>query len=96
MAKFRFTNNAVNDLTNIWDYMLEIWSEKQAEKYYKSIISTCAKIAEKPQIGKEYNEIYPELKGKKHLCTLFSIAKWKINPLRSSEFYTKKWILRIN
>lgn len=65
MAKFRFTNNAVNDLTRIWDYTIEIWSEKQAEKYYRIIIGACTKISEKPQIGKEYNEIFPELKGKK-------------------------------
>lgn len=47
------------------DYTIEIWSEKQAEKYYNLIIDACTKIAERPQIGKEYNEIYPELKGEK-------------------------------
>lgn len=64
MAAFRFTNHALNDLEQIWDYTLETWSEKQAEKYYRLIIDTCAKIAAKPQIGKDYSEIYPELKGK--------------------------------
>ncbi len=64
MATFRFTKHAINDLSQIWDYTLETWSEKQAEKYYRLIMNTCAKIAEKPQTGKDYNEIYPELKGK--------------------------------
>lgn len=65
MARFKLTNNAVNDLTKIWYYTIETWSENQAEKYYQLIIDACAEIAKKPQIGKEYDEIYPELKGQK-------------------------------
>jgi len=65
MAKYKFTNNAVNDLTEIWDYTKKIWSEKQAEKYYQLIIQACSEIAKDPSIGKEYSEVYPELKGKK-------------------------------
>ncbi|MBI3136490.1 MAG: type II toxin-antitoxin system RelE/ParE family toxin [Bacteroidetes bacterium] len=65
MAKYRFTNNAVNDLTEIWDYTRKIWSEKQAEKYYRLIIQACSEIAKDPECGKEYSEIYPGLKGKK-------------------------------
>ena len=64
MAKFKFTNNAVKDLSDIWNYTVETWSESQADKYYKLIISACSTIAKKPQIGKEYSEIYPDLKGK--------------------------------
>lgn len=64
MATFRFTKHAVNDLAQIWDYTLETWSEKQAEKYYRLIMDACAKIAGRPHIGKDYSEIYPELKGK--------------------------------
>lgn len=64
MAKFRFTKKAVNDLTEIWDYTKKIWSEKQAEKYYQLIIQACSEIAEDPSLGKEYFEVYPEVKGK--------------------------------
>jgi len=35
MAKLKFTNNAVKDLTDIWSYTLDTWSENQADKYYK-------------------------------------------------------------
>ena len=66
MAKFKFTNNAVKDLSDIWSYTVETWSESQADKYYKLIINACSAIAKKPQIGKEYSEIYSELKGKKN------------------------------
>ena len=65
MAKFRLTNNAVKDLSDIWNYTFDTWSESQADKYYKLILNACAAIAGKPQQGKIYEEIYPNLKGKK-------------------------------
>ena len=38
MPKLKFTNNAVQDLSDIWSYTAETWSESQADKYYKLII----------------------------------------------------------
>jgi toxin ParE1/3/4 len=64
MTRFKFTNNAVKDLSDIWNYTVEKWSESQADKYYKLILNACSAIAKKPQIGRVYEEIYPELKGK--------------------------------
>lgn len=65
MAEFKFTNKAVQDLSQIWDYTKNIWSEKQAEKYYRMIIQACSEMAKKPQRGREYVEIYPDLKASK-------------------------------
>jgi toxin ParE1/3/4 len=65
MAKFKLTNNAVKDLSDIWNYTFDAWSESQADKYYKLILNACAAIAKKPHQGKVYEEIYPDLKGKK-------------------------------
>jgi toxin ParE1/3/4 len=65
MAKFKLTNNAVKDLSDIWHYTVETWSESQADKYYRLLLNACSSIAKKPQIGKVYEEIYPELKGKR-------------------------------
>ena len=65
MAKFKLTNNAVKDLSDIWHYIVEAWSESQADKYYKLLLNACSSIAKKPQIGKVYEEIYPDLMGKK-------------------------------
>jgi toxin ParE1/3/4 len=65
MARFNLTNNAVKDLSDIWNYTFDAWSESQADKYYKLILNACASIAKKPQQGKVYEEIYPDLKGKK-------------------------------
>ena len=73
MAKFKLTNNAVKDLSDIWNYTFDAWSESQADKYYKLILNACAAIAKKPQHGKMYEEIYPDLKGKKASKQLFSV-----------------------
>ena len=65
MAKYRFTNKAIDDLRQIWDYTYEKWSEAQAEIYYHMIIDGCNKVAESPESGKNYSEISKDLKGYK-------------------------------
>jgi toxin ParE1/3/4 len=65
MAKFKLTNNAVKDLSDIWNYTVETWSEVQADKYYKLLLNACTAVAQKPHTGKAYKEIYPNLNGKK-------------------------------
>ena len=65
MAEYKLTNKAVEDLTKIWDYTFEIWSEKQADKYYNELISNCQEIVENPNIGKKYKGISNQLFGTK-------------------------------
>jgi len=64
MAKFKFTQKAIEDLTGIWEHTVENWSEKQADKYYKLIIDACLELAKDPNLGKTYFEINSELFGK--------------------------------
>lgn len=64
MAGFKFTNSAVKDLSDIWNYTFDTWSESQADKYYKLLLNACSTIAKKPEIRKVYPEIYTDLKGK--------------------------------
>ena len=45
MAKYQFTREALNDLTEIWDYTVKEWSENQAEKYYNLVIASCIDLA---------------------------------------------------
>lgn len=52
MAEYKLTNKAVEDLSKIWDYTFEVWSEKQADKYYGGLISNFEEIAENPELGK--------------------------------------------
>ncbi|MDN3724951.1 type II toxin-antitoxin system RelE/ParE family toxin [Aequorivita sp. SDUM287046] len=61
MAKFELTNKAVEDLSQIWDYTFEVWSENQADKYYEMLISSCQEIAENPILGKNYEGIIQSL-----------------------------------
>src|SRR4051812_49416434 len=57
MAKYFLTYKAVEDLSEIWEYTSEMWSENQADKYYELITSLFQKIVENPNLGKNYNEI---------------------------------------
>jgi toxin ParE1/3/4 len=63
MAEFRFTNKAVDDLTQIWNYTLSKWSEKQADNYYHMLIENCHKVACKPELGKNYSGVTENLLG---------------------------------
>lgn len=63
MAKYNLTNKAVEDLTRIWEYTFDKWSEKQADKYYKLLLNSCQDIANNPDLGKNYPGIRNELFG---------------------------------
>jgi toxin ParE1/3/4 len=65
MAKYYFTKKAILDLTEIWEYNIETWSETQADKYYHLLIDACNSVTKNPKKGKSYIEIYPYLFGKK-------------------------------
>ena len=65
MAEYKLTNKAVEDLSKIWEYTFEVWSEKQADKYYDRLISNCAEIAQNPDLGKNYKGISNQLLGVK-------------------------------
>jgi len=63
MAEYKLTNKAVADLSKIWEYTFEVWSEKQADKYYDGLISNCEEIAENLDLGKNYEGISKQLLG---------------------------------
>ncbi len=85
MAKFYFTNKAVEDLADIWDYTFENWSERQADKYYELIIMTCATLANDPRLGKQYDILSEGILGykiKKHIIFYEIVAKREIEIIR--------------
>ncbi|NOS91687.1 MAG: type II toxin-antitoxin system RelE/ParE family toxin [Cyclobacteriaceae bacterium] len=57
MAKYALSNKALEDLSKIWEYTYEVWSELQAEKYYYSLLEACQDLAEGKLTGKSYAEI---------------------------------------
>ncbi|MBL7968405.1 MAG: type II toxin-antitoxin system RelE/ParE family toxin [Prolixibacteraceae bacterium] len=65
MAKYFLTNKAIEDLTEIWNYTFDEWSEQQADKYYQLLIDNCKEIALNPKLGKNYDDILTTLHGLK-------------------------------
>ena len=63
MAKYFLSNKALEDLSAIWEYTYEAWSERQAEKYYYLLLDTCQELADGTLNGKLYKEIGPGILG---------------------------------
>ena len=63
MANYILTNKAVQDLSAIWEYTVETWSERQADKYYFMLLDSCQDLADGKVTGKNYPEINNEVFG---------------------------------
>jgi toxin ParE1/3/4 len=63
MADYVLTNAAVEDLSEIWNYTFDAWSESQADKYFTLLIGFCKKISDKPKIGKNYPQVDKNIFG---------------------------------
>ena len=85
MAKYHLTNKAFEDLAEIYSYTFEEWSEKQAEKYYLMLLSSCEEIAENPDLGKKYDIVTENLLGYKsneHLIFYLKLSNTEIEVIR--------------
>lgn len=81
MPKYHFTRKALDDLTEIWDYTVEEWSQNQAEKYYNLIMASCMDLANNPQLGKSYEILSLNVYGYKcgqHIIFFRVISKNEI------------------
>lgn len=65
MADYKLTNKAVEDLSGIWDYTFDKWSELQANRYYEMLLKSFQDIADNPDLGKNYAGITLDLFGLK-------------------------------
>ena len=64
MTKIRFSCKAVEDLTSIWNYTYNTWSERQADEYYNKLIFSCKKIlSSNYRLAKSYSDIADNLYG---------------------------------
>ena len=63
MAKYQLTNKAVNDISEIWNYTADNWSEIQADTYYDLLLNTCQDLADGKIMGKNYPEINSAISG---------------------------------
>ena len=85
MPEFKFTNKAVEDLSEIWNYTFDKWSEGQADSYYNLIIESCQKIADNPETGKNYQFILNNLFGfraGRHIIFYRKLARNKVEITR--------------
>lgn len=58
MAEIWVARKAVEDLSDIWNYTADKWSERQADTYYRLLIASCRKLAGNPVLfGREYKEL---------------------------------------
>jgi len=63
MVSYILTNRAVEDLSTIWNYTFDVWSERQADKYYYMLLDFCQDLADGKIFGKPYPEINLEIFG---------------------------------
>ena len=79
MANYFFSKKAVEDLSEIWNYTYDAWSESRADKYYKLLIRFCKEIASNPKIGKSYEEIDKSIFGYRasHHIIFYRVIKAK-------------------
>ena len=63
MANYSLTRKAVEDLSGIWNYTYDNWSEKQADLYYQMLLYNCQDIAEDRVTGKNYEGIIKNIFG---------------------------------
>ena len=85
MAKLIFRQEAIDDLTDIWDYTTIKWSETQADKYYGMIKTACKVIATDSAIGRSYNDISTGLLGYragKHIIFYQNVMNNEIEVIR--------------
>jgi len=65
MPNYKLTKKAVEDLSSIWNYTIDTWSEKQADIYYQMLLESYSEIVKDPKIGKNYSGIANQLFGMK-------------------------------
>jgi toxin ParE1/3/4 len=85
MAKYHLLNRAVDDLTEIWEYTFDEWSENQADNYYQFLIDSCLELAENSNLGKPYNQLANGLFGftfGEHIIFYFIIELKEIEIVR--------------
>jgi toxin ParE1/3/4 len=92
MAKYFLTNKAVDDLTEIWNYTFEEWSEQQADNYYQMLIDNCKEIAQNPKLGKNYDGIMTTLFGLKATRHIIFYRKLNTNEIEITRIHMKEWI----
>jgi len=94
MAKYFLTNKAVEDLTEIWNYTFEEWSEQQADKYYHMLMDNCKEIAQNPKMGKNYDGVMTTLFGLKVTRHIIFYRKLSANEIEITRILHERMDLK--
>jgi len=94
MAKYKLTNKAVEDLTNIWNYTFDKWSAQQADRYYDLLLDSCQHIANNPDLGKNYAGIKNELFGLKTNRHIIFYRKFTDKPIEITRILHERMDLK--
>lgn len=85
MTGYKFTHKATADLTEIWNFSCDKWSEDQADRYYFMLIENCHQIAINPGSGKKYSGLPENLRGFKagsHLIFYRELSENEVEIIR--------------
>lgn len=63
MAGYVLSNKAVEDLSEIWSYTREAWSEHQADAHFMMLLDTCRDLADGKVAGRSYQVIQLDVSG---------------------------------
>ncbi len=58
-----FRQEAIDDLTSIWQYSAKTWSENQADLYYEQLKISCQELLRNPWKGRKYSIVESDLMG---------------------------------
>jgi toxin ParE1/3/4 len=82
---FILSKKAVEDLSGIWEYTSQAWSETQADKYYYMLLGVCQDLADGKAAAKQYNEIHSDIFGIRagqHIIFFRRVGKGTIEVVR--------------
>ena len=85
MSDFVLSERAWKDIRDIANYTEKMWSEEQAERYVRMIFRECRELANKPLVGRSYEEYRPGLWGYqcgKHVIFYRALSTGKIRIVR--------------
>ena len=85
MAKIILRQEAIDDISDIWEYTSRTWTEDQADKYYGMIKSACRQIANNSVLGIKYDRISSNVNGPrvgKHIVFYHRISNNEIEVIR--------------
>ena len=95
MPNYILTNKAVDDLSNIWNYSFEVWSESQADKYYYMLLDSCQELADEKVSGKNYEEISKDIAGFRIGQHIIFYRKLKSNKIEIARILHSRMDLKI-